>query len=334
MTLLEEKSSYRGANEIENWQSFDNYLKKIQLVEDAPAQSKQLRGVRKSKSDSELSKCSCSTDMGSTLSRPKSFHSFEMLEQQNVIKKPSLPDMSDYSEDDYQPLDSTDDELRSQDELTVIEHNSDRVLENIENQIVDKSETQSCGLSFSSNQTNFNAGGSKNSDCASLRACAFDEPHPHNESNDNECENIIGSSDASKSDPTKCMTLPKIKSGSKCSAARRSLRAALDRGSFGNKRGEENNEHELRRSLKKLKPSRSLVNQPLINNESTLSPTAPPHEATQQCCSEPDVFNVLLTEQQLSADMSRPRQYGRRSNPVRISSFAIESSDNGAAVSL
>ena len=50
--------------------------------------------------------------------------------------------------------------------------------------------------------------------------------------------------------------------------------------------------------------------------------------------SNPDLFNIVLNEQQQSVDLDRPRQYGRRSNPVRISSFAIESSDNGAAVRL
>lgn len=54
----------------------------------------------------------------------------------------------------------------------------------------------------------------------------------------------------------------------------------------------------------------------------------------QPCSSNPDLFNIVLSEQQLMSDddPSRPRQYGRRSNPVRISSFAIESSNNGAAV--
>lgn len=52
----------------------------------------------------------------------------------------------------------------------------------------------------------------------------------------------------------------------------------------------------------------------------------------QPCTSNPDLFNIVLAEQQLHADSSRPRQYGRRSNPVRLSSFAIDSSNNGAAV--
>lgn len=55
-------------------------------------------------------------------------------------------------------------------------------------------------------------------------------------------------------------------------------------------------------------------------------------DVMQPCSSNPDLFNIVLAEQQLQADPSRPRQYGRRSNPVRISSFQIESSDNGAAV--
>lgn len=53
---------------------------------------------------------------------------------------------------------------------------------------------------------------------------------------------------------------------------------------------------------------------------------------TQPCSSNPDLFNIVLTEQQQNIDFSRPRQYGRRSDPVCISSFAIESSNNGAAV--
>ena len=55
-------------------------------------------------------------------------------------------------------------------------------------------------------------------------------------------------------------------------------------------------------------------------------------EVMQPCASNPDLFNIVLTEQQQYADLSRPRQYGRRSNPVEISPFAIESSNNGAAV--
>lgn len=50
------------------------------------------------------------------------------------------------------------------------------------------------------------------------------------------------------------------------------------------------------------------------------------------CSSNPDLFNVVLTEQQQNIDLSRPRQYGRRSNPVRISSFQVDASENGAAV--
>lgn len=52
----------------------------------------------------------------------------------------------------------------------------------------------------------------------------------------------------------------------------------------------------------------------------------------QPCSSNPDFFNIVLADQQQLSDPNRPRQYGRRSNPVRISSFAVESSDNGNAV--
>lgn len=55
-------------------------------------------------------------------------------------------------------------------------------------------------------------------------------------------------------------------------------------------------------------------------------------EIFQPCSSNPDLFNIVLTEQQRNSDLNRPRQYGRRSNPVRISSFEIESSNNGSAV--
>jgi hypothetical protein len=45
----------------------------------------------------------------------------------------------------------------------------------------------------------------------------------------------------------------------------------------------------------------------------------------------PDLFSIVLTEQrqqQQESDANRPRQYGRRSNPVRIASFAIEADGN------
>ena len=51
---------------------------------------------------------------------------------------------------------------------------------------------------------------------------------------------------------------------------------------------------------------------------------------TSSCSSNPDLFNIVLTEQQQNTDHSRPRQYGRRSNPVRISSFQIDSNDSSA----
>lgn len=88
---------------------------------------------------------------------------------------------------------------------------------------------------------------------------------------------------------------------------------------------------ESRRSLKKAMNSQTAELEARCDG---FASTSLAYENAQPCASsDPDVFNVLLTEQQLHADPSRPRQYGRRSNPVRISSFAIESSDNGAAVS-
>lgn len=55
-------------------------------------------------------------------------------------------------------------------------------------------------------------------------------------------------------------------------------------------------------------------------------------ESFQPYASNPDLFNIVLTEQQRYSDLNRPRQYGRRSNPVRISSFEIEASNTGSAV--
>lgn len=48
----------------------------------------------------------------------------------------------------------------------------------------------------------------------------------------------------------------------------------------------------------------------------------------------PDVLNAVLLEQQphQSMDEDRPRQYGRRSNPIRISSIAVDSVNHAAAV--
>lgn len=63
-----------------------------------------------------------------------------------------------------------------------------------------------------------------------------------------------------------------------------------------------------------------------------LEPRQENNESFQPCSSNPDLFNIVLTEQQRNSDLNRPRQYGRRSNPVRISSFEIEASNNGAAV--
>lgn len=50
----------------------------------------------------------------------------------------------------------------------------------------------------------------------------------------------------------------------------------------------------------------------------------------------PDIFNVVLQQQQQQEmNQNRPRQYGRRSNPIRISSLNIpESLNHAAAVSI
>lgn len=55
-------------------------------------------------------------------------------------------------------------------------------------------------------------------------------------------------------------------------------------------------------------------------------------EVLPPCSSNPDLFNIVLSEQQQNIDLNRPRQYGRRSDLLRISSYQIDSSDNGSAV--
>lgn len=42
----------------------------------------------------------------------------------------------------------------------------------------------------------------------------------------------------------------------------------------------------------------------------------------------PDIFNVVLQQSQEGMSESRPRQYGRRSNPIRIASMVIPESVN------
>lgn len=54
---------------------------------------------------------------------------------------------------------------------------------------------------------------------------------------------------------------------------------------------------------------------------------------TQTYSSNPDLFNIVLMEQQQSSDLNRPRQYGRRSEPMQLSNDAINLSNTGAAVS-
>lgn len=329
MTLFEEKTS----NDNKNWTSFDNFRKTTRISKGALVPREQFSGFRKSKSELELSKCTCSMDMGSKMSRPQSFHDFEMLEDQIVAKKRSLPDTSDFSDDDYLPLDSTEDEIQTEDEVndsTFSEQNSQVAVDyqSIGNIRTDESEV---------------VGGSVNGNCSSFNETSSEiQSNPRNEST----ENVVGRSEALKNDSyLKCMTLPKTRSVSSFSHLQRSLRQtpnakserskvcdASDNVSLLPKFGGNSSGHELRRSLKKIKPCEPLPNEPPIS-ENTVVPTCPPLEAVESCPSDPDVFIVLLTEQQMLADSSRPRQYGRRSNPVRISSFAVESSDNGAAVS-
>lgn len=67
-----------------------------------------------------------------------------------------------------------------------------------------------------------------------------------------------------------------------------------------------------------------LLRSPVVNNENVPNETFLPEN--------PDIFNVVLLEQQQGVIESRPRQYGRRSNPIRISSIAAESVNHAAAV--
>lgn len=48
----------------------------------------------------------------------------------------------------------------------------------------------------------------------------------------------------------------------------------------------------------------------------------------------PDLFDIVLQEQRLQQEETRPRQYGRRSNPMRISSLAAGSLNHSPAVIL
>jgi len=67
----------------------------------------------------------------------------------------------------------------------------------------------------------------------------------------------------------------------------------------------------------------------LINNENIPQVNG----VTSENSNMPDIFNVVLLEQQQQGmNESRPRQYGRRSNPVRISSLAADSLNHSAAV--
>lgn len=288
MTLFEEQSSNQD----------DNYFKKTQKDVSPLVPSEQFSALRKCKSDLELSKCTCSTDMGLKMSRARSFVE---LQSSEVAKKRDLLDTSDFSDDDYQPLDSTEDELQTEDELesTLNQHNSTDQLQSDE-------EVAGCSRESSSEI----------------------QSGPKSESNDTA---VVEDSEAVKKDfLLKCMTLPRTKPSSElCNLApdTRSERSKSCRAAGvvsllpGSRPG-----HECRTSLEKLKSCE------LLQNEPSTAPSAPTEISEP---SDPDVFIVLLTEQQNIADSSRPRprQYGRRSNPVRISSFAIESSDNGAAVS-
>lgn len=70
------------------------------------------------------------------------------------------------------------------------------------------------------------------------------------------------------------------------------------------------------------------------NNNSIIITNDTRTEAAADCVNSenPDVFNVVLMEQQAMEDDSRPRQYGRRSNPLRISSIPADPVNHTAAV--
>lgn len=60
-------------------------------------------------------------------------------------------------------------------------------------------------------------------------------------------------------------------------------------------------------------------------------------DVSLQSSENPDIFNVVLQQSQEgnSVSESRPRQYGRRSNPMRISSMVVpESLNHTAAVNI
>lgn len=69
----------------------------------------------------------------------------------------------------------------------------------------------------------------------------------------------------------------------------------------------------------------------------------PPHvvnesmEISSGSTENPDVFNVVLQQQQQQqqgSNENRPRQYGRRSNPIRVSSLIVSESVNHSAAAV
>lgn len=105
----------------------------------------------------------------------------------------------------------------------------------------------------------------------------------------------------------------------------------------------------LRRSMKKLDPLQLpqvqddmiLLEMPFPSTSNMDSdrrlnrpePSRDEQEINQICISNPDLFNIVLMEQQQNSELNRPRQYGRRSEPIHLSRDAIHSSNIGAAVS-
>ena len=84
----------------------------------------------------------------------------------------------------------------------------------------------------------------------------------------------------------------------------------------------------------------NLEKESLNHEEEDIQNTAPVNQdmnfpALIDSSGNPDIFNVVLQQSQQCMSESRPRQYGRRSNPVRVSSsIEPETVSHATAVSL
>ena len=202
------------------------------------ASNKQFLRLRKSKSDSELSGNSRHfADMGSTVSRSKSLHNFEMLTIEKVDD--NLPEMTDDSADDYLPLETSDDDFKSEIDVSEIRMNELPPLngDDCYSSIKDQGQVQTQYLESSAVVEDFQqSSGSKrssgllrtlrNSLNANSIECVTIETHPNNNAivdvvSDNKSERFMND--------FKCLTLPKTKSSSsRPQSSRRSLRQIID----------------------------------------------------------------------------------------------------------